>query len=59
MVAAVNGTDLLEEWPEAGNLFPCVFVMRALNVRNQSCQRLGLPVSLLMPRDINFIGFDK
>jgi hypothetical protein len=59
MVPAVNGTDLLQQWPEAGNLFLCVFVMGALNVRNQSCQRLRLPVSLLMPGAIKFIGFGK
>ena len=59
MISAVNGADLLEKWPQAGNLLPSVFVMRALDVLNQSRQRFGLPVSLFMPGKIGFVGFGK
>ena len=59
MISAVNGTDLLEKWTQAGNLLPGVFVMRGLDVLNQSCEWLGLPVSLVMPRAIGFVAFSK
>ena len=59
MISAVNGTDLLEKWLQAGNLLPGIFVMRALDVLNQSCEWLGLPVSLFMPGKISFVGFGK
>jgi hypothetical protein len=33
--------------------------MRVLDVRDQNCERLELPVALLMPREISLVGFIK
>src|SRR5947207_8212821 len=48
MVSAMNRTNFLEKWAEAGHFLPCVFVMGVLDMRDHGREWLGTPTFLFL-----------